>query len=205
MIGPRGKGGGPWALGPRGEGASPGLLPFSTTRFPCPGFSSHRDPRDYNPLLTILGLPCRACCGGGHAGSLDRGRRAAKRGPPPRPQHRLACPSPRYALCPFATMDGLNVGCRGRSCLLRQLIPMWRCSHLYPLVAAPFHLAMCRDAAALACVCKDAAGAFLTSKWRSAVRVGRCGLVWGCRPFVSRRCPHPPPLQTKASARTCTR
>ena len=36
---------------------------------------------------------------------------------------------------------------------------------------------MCRDAAALACVCRAAAAAALASKWRSAVRVGRSGAV----------------------------
>ena len=38
-------------------------------------------------------------------------------------------------------------------------------------------LALCRDAAALVCVCRAAAAAALASKWRSVVRVSRSGAV----------------------------
>ena len=37
--------------------------------------------------------------------------------------------------------------------------------------------AICRDAAALACMCKDAAAAAPKSKWHSAVRIGLGGFV----------------------------
>ena len=52
-----------------------------------------------------------------------------------------------------------------------------RRSHRPIASCGAFRHAMCRDAGVIACVCKDAAGALLGSKWYSAVRIAPGGLV----------------------------